>query len=88
MLKRYWLIIYPENRYSAKNIGVTAFSVNQAKALTKLELNRLGWCIAADKIDEAEVIENIDIRMLDQRHVIPYMGVVARLGVWFPNCNA
>lgn len=37
--------------------------------------------------DNIEIIEDIDIRQLDQGHVIPNMGVVTFEGVWFPNLN-
>jgi len=39
MLKRYWFIIFPENAYGPKNLGVTAFSEAQAKSIAKQELN-------------------------------------------------
>ncbi|MBL7738242.1 MAG: hypothetical protein JNK14_03425 [Chitinophagaceae bacterium] len=89
MLNRYWLVICPENRRGPKNLGVTAFTAIQAKTIAKEELRRLGWQhISDDEVDRAEVVENINITELDQNHVIPNMGVVARQGVWFPNCNS
>lgn len=89
MLKRYWLVANPENRFGPKNLGVTAFSVLQAKSLIIEELRRLGWQqIPDEQINEAEIIENIDIQELDQLHVIPNIGIVTRQGVWFPNCNS
>ncbi|RYE41078.1 MAG: hypothetical protein EOP48_24190 [Sphingobacteriales bacterium] len=89
MLKRYWIITCPENRLGPKNLGLTALSGVQAKAFAKQELSRLGWQQISDEdIDSAEVVENIDIRDLDQNHVIPNMGVVNRQGMWFPNCNS
>ena len=89
MLKRYWLVIFPENRYGQGNLGVTAFSAIQAKSLAREELRKLRWEeISDDEINRAEIVENIDIRELDQNHVIPNMGVVSRQGMWFPNCNS
>ncbi len=85
---RYWLILDPDNRYGPKNIGVSGFSVPHARSLVKEAITRLGWIIISEEnIDKSEIIENIDVRKLDQNHVIPNMGVVSRLGVWFPNQN-
>jgi hypothetical protein len=39
---------------------------------------------SANLNDDTEVIEDIDISLLDQNHVIPNMGVVTFKGVWFP----
>jgi len=89
MLKRYWIITCPENRNGSKNLGLTAHSAIQAKALAKQELSRLSWQqISEGDIDQAEIIEEIDIRDLDQNHVVPNIGVVSRQGMWFPNCNS
>jgi hypothetical protein len=89
MFKRYWLITFPENRFGPKNLGLTAVSAVQAKTLAKQELRRLGWQqISEEDVDKAEVIEDIDVRDLDQNHVIPNMGVASRQGMWFPNCNS
>ena len=89
MFKRYWLITFPENRFGPKNLGLTALSAVQAKTLAKQELRRLGWQqISEEDVDKAEVIEDIDVRDLDQNHVIPNMGVASRQGMWFPNCNS
>ena len=88
MLHRYWIVIFPEDPYGPRNLGVTAFSIEQAKALVKVELKKLGWNhISEELIEESEIIEDIDIRLLDQNHVIPNMGVVTFKGVWFPSAN-
>jgi len=34
-----------------------------------------------------EAIENIDIRLLDQEHVVPNIGMVTFRGIWFPNVS-
>jgi len=85
-LKRYWFVIYPQFRYSQGNFGVTAYSITEARQLLKETLAKLHWPIP-ENLDNAEVIENIDIRLLDQGHVIPNMGVVTFRGVWFPGLN-
>ncbi|WP_336518558.1 hypothetical protein [Pollutibacter soli] len=87
MLKRYWIVVFPENRYGPKNFGVTAFSEKHARELTKQQLFKLGWPSFDTEIDKAEIIENVDTRILDQDHVIPNMGVAIWQGLWFPNCN-
>ena len=89
MLKRYWLVTYPTNWNGPKNFGVTAFSIDHAKFLVVDEIKRLGWThLTENEIIQAESIENIDIRELDQNHVIPNIGVVSRQGVWYPNSNS
>lgn len=89
MLKRYWLVIHPESRYGPKNVGITAYSPAQARTFAKEVLQKtVGANIPEALFNEGEIIENIDIRQLDQSHVIPNMGVVSRIGVWFPNCNS
>jgi hypothetical protein len=40
--------------------------------------------ISASLNDTTKVIEDIDIRLLDQGHVIPNMGVVTFKGIWYP----
>jgi len=88
MLHRYWLVIYPGDPYCSKNIGVTAFSPQQARLLAKEEFKKIGWLhITDDSIDQANIIEDIDIQLLDQNHIITNMGLVTLQGVWYPNLN-
>ena len=83
MLHRYWLVTNPDDRYGSKNFGVTAFSPQHAKSILKEQLRKIGWThFTDDSIDQAEVVEDIDIRLLDQNHVVPNMGVVVFQGVW------
>ena len=89
MLRRYWLIIYPELPYGPRNFGVSAFSPRQARLLLMEQLRRLRWNhITSDTIEKAEIIEDVDLQLLDQNHVVPNMGCVVFLGVWYPNLNA
>ena len=86
MLKRYWIILYPEDKYGPRNIGVTAFSKDDAKLIIKANLENLAYNELVKSInDDTEFIENIDIRLLDKGHVIPNMGVVTFKGIWYPN---
>ena len=88
MLKRYWFIVSPQDRYGACNVGVTASTLNEARQLIKNTFDKINWThISGREIDEAEVIENINIKLLDAGHVIPNMGVVTFKGVWFPCLN-
>ena len=89
MLKRYWFIVFPEDRFGPRNFGVTAYSKTVAKEILVDSMTKLGL---QDRIQtlkyDTEVIENIDVRLLDQGHVIPNMGVVTSEGVWFPNLSS
>ena len=88
MLKRYWFIIYPEDRFGPRNIGVTANSKSEAISLIVDSLTKINLTERLVNLnDRTESIENIDIRLLDQNHVVPNMGVVTWKGVWFPNLN-
>jgi len=87
-LRRYWFIVFPSDRFGPKNFGVTAYSISEGKKLIidsfkNLKLQQL----TENLVDNMEVVEDIDIRLLDQGHVIPNMGVVTFEGVWFPNLN-
>ena len=87
-LKRYWVIVFPTDRFGPRNFGVTAQSTSEGKMLILDSLKQLGLQQLTEILDDnIEVIEDIDIRLLDQGHVIPNMGVVTFEGVWFPNLN-
>ena len=74
LLTRYWI-----NVDGLMDYGVTAFSVEDA------------LCILADEgVDRElikEIIENIDVRLLDQRHIIPNMGPPSFRGIWYACLN-
>ena len=77
LLHRYW---FPTSL--GRGIGVTAYSVEDAKLLLESALpHRI-----AD-IDLHTVTEDVDIRILDQNHVIPNMGLHNVRGVWYPRLN-
>src|ERR1051325_6353579 len=74
LLTRYWI-----NVDGLMGFGVTAFSVEDA------------LCILADEGVDRElikgVIENINVRTLDQRHIIANMGPSSFRGIWYPCLN-
>ena len=57
-------------------VGVTAYSREDAETLIRDA--QIGGEITS-------VSEDIDIRTLDQNHVIPNMGPVNFRGIWYPN---
>lgn len=74
LLHRYW--------FRTKNwigVGVTAYSLDEA--------NRFFDEAARDlsrSYEVLEIIEDVDIRTLDQNHVVPNMRPPNFRGVWFP----
>lgn len=74
-LHRYWL-----RTEVGFGVGVTAYSIDDAKQLAKAWLDF--W-----QRDVVEIVEDVDIRNLDQDHVIPNMGPPNVRGVWFPFQN-
>lgn len=90
MLKRYWFVIYPNQRYGPFNAGVTAFSVQDARELLLKNFTKIHYLEPLQHMEEigkVEVIENIDVQLLNQESVIPNMGPVIFRGVWFPRLN-
>jgi hypothetical protein len=77
LLTRYWFRVR-----QGLGFGVTAYSIEDARHLfAQASLN-----VDFDS-DVLEIIENVDIRALDQAHVIPNMGPPNLRGVWFPLLN-
>jgi hypothetical protein len=64
--------------------GVTAFSLDEAIRIINLE--GYGDYLPED-IGQLNVIENVTITQLDQRHVVPNMGPMVMRGLWYPCCN-
>jgi hypothetical protein len=87
MLKRFWFVTSPDDRFGVRNFGVTAVDKDEATDmlltyLTKFESETIK-CITKN----TEIIEDIDIQLLDINHIIPNMGVVTFKGIWWPNLN-
>ncbi len=80
MTRRYWIKFEPFGYPTPLNLGcgVTAGSKESALEMVRSLVFRGG------SFEVDSVIENIDIRDLDQRHVLPNMGDCTRHGIWFP----
>jgi hypothetical protein len=88
MLKRYWFIIDREDPFGSRNVGVSANSKTDAFTLILESFTNFNTLERIANLDDStEIIEDIDIRKLDQNHVIPNMGVISWRGVWWPNFN-
>ena len=73
LLHRYWF-----KTSVGYGFGVTAYSVEDARRLL-IELAPPGL----DR-DVLDIIVDVDVRDLDQGHVIPNMGPPNFRGVWYP----
>jgi hypothetical protein len=62
-------------------IGVTAFTLDEATRLATEVSERYSWGRLGTPV------KDIDIRGLDQTHVIPNMGPSSVRGVWYPFLN-
>jgi hypothetical protein len=77
MLTRYWFRV--DRGYG---FGVTAESVADAELL----LAFAGFVRGRD-FEVVDIFENVDVRTLDQDHVVPNMGPPNIPGIWFPRLN-
>ena len=88
LIKRYWFILDPTFRFGTRNIGVSAYSLDHAKSIIVQNIHNISWLkLRENLIDDCEVIENIDVTLLDQNHVLPNIGAVCFLGIWHPQLN-
>lgn len=76
-LRRYWFEL-PGHL----GVGVTAFSVTDAETLARAACVAVGW-----SFQPTAALEEVDVRNLDQNHVVPNMGPVNFRGVWYPLMN-
>ncbi len=59
--------------------GVTAYGLDDTLGLIQQRI------FNGKSLPEIEtLIEDVDVRNLDQKHVIPNMRVVTERGIWFP----
>jgi hypothetical protein len=83
MLTRFWFKFRrtsPPDLLSM-GVGITAYDLADARRMLREQVFPL---YGEEPVDEAEVIENIDVRTLEEKHVRPNMGNPAARGVWFP----
>jgi len=83
-MRRFWFeldlsINIPHPPGTLLGCGITAYDLNDALGILHTNVF-IGY--AAPKIKNIK--KDVDIRSLDQGHVIPNMGVVTNRGVWFP----
>jgi hypothetical protein len=76
LLTRFWFIAADGDRLPG--IGVTAFSLDDAERLIDDEITLRGITLLS-------VIKDVDIRSLDQDHIVPNIGPVNFRGIWYPN---
>ena len=82
MLTRFWFRYKNLKRFSSLTLGcgITAFDQNDALAILRERVfDRLG-----ESPEIMEIVRDVDIRSLDQGHVIPNMEPPVIRGVWFP----
>lgn len=84
MYKRFWFEFEIDNVFNFPagigiGCGITAIDYNDAIGL----LNRKVFFEIPMPVIK-KVIEDVDIRNLDQGHVIPNMASPAARGIWFP----
>jgi hypothetical protein len=90
-LHRYWFSGDAEDPFGVAGIGVTAFTEEDARHILTMALPTFAgrqltawrrWNL--DVLRSAKVVEDVDVRLLDQGHIIPNMGLVVDRGVWWP----
>jgi hypothetical protein len=80
-LKRYWFTFQKFSRPTPLNAGCGVTAFNRDDAITILR----EYVFKKEKnLEWISLIEGIDISTLDQRHVLPNIGDVAKRGIWFP----
>lgn len=81
LLHRYWFKFEPLGRPTVLNLGcgVTAYSREDAETLVREQVFK-----DEEMPRVSSVVEDVDVRTLDQKHIAPNMGDVSLRGVWFP----
>jgi len=75
LLRRFWF-----RTKQGRGIGVTAFSKEDAEQLIRDAAQATPWL----NTEVLDVVEDVDLRHLDQGHVIPNMNPPTFRGIWFP----
>jgi hypothetical protein len=81
LLKRYWFKFVNLPKFDAMTLGcgVTAYDYDDA-----ISLMRQTVFAEKEMPTIGDVVENVDIRTLDQGNVVPNMEAPVWRGVWFP----
>lgn len=81
MLRRYWFAFASSTTPSGLTLGcgITAFDEGDAKRLLQEKVFSV-----FGSAEIVGVISDVDVRTLDEGHVLPNMGSPANRGVWFP----
>lgn len=81
-LHRFWFRFEPsaDARFIGRQLGCGVTAVDRRDAEDLLRTQVFG----GELPPTIEVVEDIDVRDLDQGHVIPNMGDPSVRGVWFP----
>ena len=87
LLKRFWVTFEFTDKDRAESVivglgygcGVTAYSLDDAVVIIKRDL-----FINASMPEIREVVENVDLSTLDEKHVLPNIRPPADRGIWFP----
>ncbi len=82
MLTRYWFRFAKLRPFSRLSFGCRITAYDQEDAVAILQEHILAKLKEFPEI--AEIVPNIDVRTLDQKHVIPHMDPPVWRGVWFP----
>jgi hypothetical protein len=83
MLARFWFKFRPTPRMSLlkMGVGITAYDLADAHRMLR---EQVFLALGEEPVDPVEIIENIDIRTLEENHVRPNMDNPVARGVWFP----
>ncbi len=77
-LHRYWITLADSGRASPLGYGITAYDEADARSI----LSFVAFDGEAPEISEVKV--DVDVRDLDQGHVIPNMNPPNWRGIWYP----
>jgi hypothetical protein len=78
----FWFVLDAHDRYGPNNIGVSAFSMREAVDIIDAHAEILRGLLRSD--GRAEVIPEIDLDLLDDTLVRPYIRDTHREGIWWP----
>jgi len=76
-LRRFW---FPVPGHLG--IGISAHTRLEANAIATGCAKKQGWTL-----DVGACIEDIDLQLLDPKHVLPNVGPVVFHGIWYPPLN-